>query len=324
MPASAFQRGQHLRPHLFVMLFVLQLLLGLASSLSMAAAQTWSLQVSGGDMATLAKFSVVSRIGTFIGPVVVGAAWDLFGSWAAFVCVALCGSGILASTYYAMSDGPQQAKAQPIQPAETFRALVPSWADHKQAIMLAAIPVMAFVLASSFLRNAPGSIQASMYVVYLAGIGMTGTIIGTLVSVSELFGVFGSMVAAPLERMMRGDRLLISCIASSIAAIAITPLVGHILILLAVASMIRGIAQGISQPLLYSIMSRIAPSTRHGASVGLRAAVVRLASIITPAVMGIIAETWGIEASFYVMGVVFLLATAALAIAARYALPSPK
>ena len=64
----------------FAMLFVLQLLLGLASSLSMAAAQTWSLQVSGGDMASLAKFSVVSRIGTFVGPVVVGAAWDLFGA----------------------------------------------------------------------------------------------------------------------------------------------------------------------------------------------------------------------------------------------------
>ncbi len=301
----------------FAMLFVLQLLLGLASSLSMAAAQTWSLQVSGGDMATLAKFSVVSRIGTFIGPVVVGAAWDLFGAWAAFVCVALCGAGIVASTASTVLDNPQQAKAPPVRAADTIRALVPNWAEHKQAIMLAVIPVMAFVLAASFLRNAPGSIQASMYVVYLAGIGMTGTIIGTLVSVSELFGVFGSMVAAPLERVMRGDRLLIACIASSIAAIAITPLVGHVLLLLVVASMVRGIAQGISQPLMYSILGRVAPSTRHGASVGLRAAVVRLASIVTPAVMGLIAEAWGIEASFYVVGAVLLLASAALVVASR-------
>ncbi len=301
----------------FAMLFVLQLLLGLASSLSMAAAQTWSLQVSGGDMATLAKFSVVSRIGTFIGPVVVGAAWDLFGAWAAFVCVALCGAGIVASTASTVLDNPQQAKAPPVRAADTIRALVPNWAEHKQAIMLAVIPVMAFVLAASFLRNAPGSIQASMYVVYLAGIGMTGTIIGTLVSVSELFGVFGSMVAAPLERVMRGDRLLIACIASSIAAIAITPLVGHVLFLLVVASMVRGIAQGISQPLMYSILGRVAPSTRHGASVGLRAAVVRLASIVTPAAMGLIAEAWGIEASFYVVGTVLLLASAALVVASR-------
>ena len=301
----------------FAMLFLLQLLLGLASSISMAAAQTWSLQVSGGDMATLAKFSVVSRIGTFFGPVVVGAAWDLFGARAAFLCVSLCGAGIVASAFFALSSGSLQAKAPEVRAADALRALVPNWAEHKQAILLATIPAMAFILAASFLRNAPGSIQASLYVVYLAGIGMTGTIIGMLVSVSELFGVFGSMVAAPLERVMRGDRLLIACIASSIAAIVITPLVGHILFLLAVASMIRGIAQGISQPLLYSILGRVAPSTRHGASVGLRAAVVRLASIVTPAVMGIIAEAWGIEASFYVVGTVLLLAAAALVVASR-------
>ena len=304
----------------FAMLVTLQLLLGLATSLGMAAAQTWNLQASHGDMAMLARFSIVSRIGTFLGPVVVGATWDLFGAWAAFACVSLSGAGIVASAVYAAPGGAsgfQQVSAPPIRGADAIRALVPRWADHKQAIALAAIPAVAFVLAASFLRNAPGSIQASLYVVYLADIGMTGTIIGALVAISELFGVFGSMMAASLERVMRGDRLLIACIASSIAAIAVTPLVGHVLLLLVVASIVRGIAQGISQPLMYSILGRAAPSTRHGASVGLRAAVVRLASIVTPAVMGIIAEIWSIETSFYVVGTVLLLACAALVVASR-------
>jgi MFS family permease len=117
---------------------------------------------------------------------------------------------------------------------------------------------------------------------------------------------------------------VVACIAASIAAIAVTPLIGHFFVLLMVASAVRGIAQGMSQPLMYSILSHAAPSTRHGASVGLRNAVVRCASIVTPAAMGIAAEAWSIEASFYVMGVVFLLATTALTVAARYALPSPK
>src|SRR6185503_734476 len=59
-----------------VTLAVLQLLLGLASSLAMSGAQTWSLHTSGGDTAALASFSIASRIGTFIGPVLVGAVWD--------------------------------------------------------------------------------------------------------------------------------------------------------------------------------------------------------------------------------------------------------
>ena len=300
----------------FATLFALQLLLGLANSVAMAAAQTWSLQVSHGDVAMLARFSVVSRIGTFLGPVVVGAAWDLFGAWVAFVCVSLCGAGIVASAVFA-APGAQHAKAPPVPGARAIHALVPRWADHKQAIALAAIPAVAFVLAASFLRNAPGSIQASLYVVYLADIGFTGTVIGALVAISELFGVFGSMMAAPMERAIRGERLLIACIAGSTAAIAVTPLVGQFLLLLVAASIVRGVAQGISQPLMYSILGRSAPSTRHGASVGLRNAVVRLASIVTPAVMGIAAEAWGIEASFYLVGVVLLLAAAALAVAAR-------
>jgi hypothetical protein len=55
----------------------------------------------------------------------------------------------------------------------------------------------------------------------------------------------------------------------------------------------------------------------HGASVGLRNAVTRLASIVTPAAMGIAAEAWGIEASFYVAGALLLVLTACLALAAR-------
>ncbi len=304
----------------FVTLIVLQLLLGLASSLGMAAAQTWSLQSSHGDTAALARFSVFSRIGTFLGPVVVGAAWDLFGAWTAFACVALCGAGIVAAAAHGVPGGLH--RAQPAPPA--LSVLVPRWEQHKQALALALIPAVAFVLAVSFLRNAPGAIQSSLFVVYLSGIGMSGTLIGFLVALSELFGVFGSLVAAPMERRMRGDRLVIACIAVSVAAIAITPLIGQFLILLIVASALRGIGQGVSQPLMYSILSHAAPSTRHGASVGLRNAVVRLASIVTPTAMGFAAEAWGIEASFYVIGAVFLLATAALALAARGALPKQR
>jgi len=176
---------------------------------------------------------------------------------------------------------------------------------------------VAFVLAASFLRNAPGAIQSSLYVVYLNGIGMSATLIGTLVAVSELSGVLGSLVAAPMERRLGSNRLVIACVAVAVLAIASTPLIGSFVLLLFLACTVRGIAQGMSQPLMYSILSVEVPDNRHGASVGLRNAVVRLASIITPAVMGTIAELRGIEASFYVIGAIFLAGTGLLALAAR-------
>ncbi len=295
----------------FAVLAVLQLLLGLASALGMAASQTWAMQSSHGDTAMLARYSVATRIGTFIGPVVVGATWDLFGAWAAFTTVALCGAGVIATTAYGAA-----AAGQPRQ-QHGASVLLPRWEPHKQALLLALIPSVAFILVASFLRNSSGAIQSSLFVVYLNGIGMSGTLIGTMVAIAEISGVAGSLLAAPVERRLKAKRLVICCIVVSLIAISITPLIGHYIVLLIAACATRGIVQGMSQPLMYSILSHEVPGGRHGASVGLRNAVVRLGSIITPAVMGVAAEAWGIEASFYFIGAAFMAITVGLAIASR-------
>jgi sugar phosphate permease len=80
---------------------------------------------------------------------------------------------------------------------------------------------------------------------------------------------------------------------------------------------LRGTLQGMSQPLMYGLLSHEVAGSRHGASVGLRNVVVRLGGIIVPAVMGVVADAYGVEASFYVVGAVLLLATAGLAVVAR-------
>ena len=304
----------------FATLIVLQLLLGLASSLAMSGAQTWSLQASGGDTAALARFSVASRIGTFIGPVLVGSVWDAFGAWAAFACISLVACGLVAS---ATVPGPVPA-GHPVHsvPAHGRRinvlaGLLPSWSDHVKAFALAGIPAIAFVLLLTFLRNGPGSIQSSFYIVYLGDAGFNGTMIGLLIGLCELAGVFGSMTAASMERRTQPHWLLIVCIASSLFAISITPLIGQFAGLLMAASALRGFGQGVSQPVLYSLLSKAISREVQGATVGLRNTVTRFASIVTPALMGVIAGSWGIEASFYVMGLLLLTGCAALAVLAR-------
>ena len=296
----------------FAVLAILQLLLGLASALGMAASQTWAMQTSKGDTAMLARYSVATRIGTFLGPVAVGAVWDLFGAWAAFASVALCGAGVIAATAQSAVDG-----AQPEIPhGRGISMLLPRWEPHKQALLLAAIPAVAFILAASFLRNSSGAIQSSLYVVYLNGIGMSGTLIGALVATAELSGVAGSLLAASVERRVGAMPLVLACITVSLICMSATPLIAQFLVALFAACVLRGIVQGMSQPLMYAILSNEVDSNRHGASVGLRNAVVRLGSIVTPAAMGLAAEAYGIEASFYVIGAVFLLITAGLALAA--------
>ena len=296
----------------FGVLTALQLLLGLASGLGMAASQTWSMQTSLGDTAVLARYSVATRIGTFIGPVAVGAAWDLFGAWAAFACVSICAAGIIGSTAYGTSNSDPRSGTRP-----NLMALLPNWAAHKQALQLAVVPAVAFILAASFLRNASGAIQSSLFVVHLNETGMSGTLIGMLVSIAELSGVFGSLAAAAAQRRMHANRLVIACTVVSLIAICLTPLLAPVFALLAVAAVVRGISQGMSQPLMYAVLTQGVPGGRHGASVGLRNAVVRFGSIVTPALMGFSAAAYGIAASFYIIGALYLVATALLAMAER-------
>ncbi len=295
----------------FAVLALLQLLLGLASGLGMAASQTWCVQTSLGNTAMLARYSVATRIGTFIGPIMAGALWDYSGAWAAFACVAVCGAGAVLSTAYGVHGRTHHAMPS------VMSVLLPRWAPHKEALLLALIPAVAFILVASILRNSSGAIQSSLFVVYLNGIGMSGTLIGTLVATAEVSGVAGSLLAAPMEKRLGAYRLVIACILVTLTCIAATPLIAHMLIVLIAACALRGVMQGMSQPLMYAILGSEISGNRHGASVGLRNAVVRLGSIITPAVMGLAAERFGIEASFYVIGAIFMVITVVMAVAFR-------
>jgi MFS family permease len=294
----------------FVVLVLLQLITGLASSFGMATSQVWAMHVGRGDTALLANYSVATRVGTFLGPVAVGAAWDFFGAWVAFACIAVCGAGTLWSL------AAMRGEAEPPMPASRA-VLLPQWEPHKRALLLAAVPAVAFLLGASFLRNTAGAIQSSIYVMYLNGVGYTGTLIGTLVAIAELSGVAGSLVAARAERRLGAVRLVIVCIVVSILCMTATPLLAGAYAALATACVVRGIVQGMSQPLMYAILSTEVASNQQGASVGLRNAVVRLGSMLTPAVMGVVAERYGIVVSFYVMGAAFLVAAAGLAVFAR-------
>jgi MFS-type transporter involved in bile tolerance (Atg22 family) len=189
-----------------------------------------------------------------------------------------------------------------------------SWPRCRIDPAIAAVPAVAFVLALTFLRNGPGAIQASFYVVYLGEMGLTGTIIGALVSLSELFAAIGALVAAPIARLVKLHWAVLGFVASAILFIVITPAIAPYLVLLLLAAAARGMSQGINQPMMFAILARSVGPEVQGATVGLRNTVNRLSSIVLPAIMGLAATVWGIAASFYVVGIVLLAGCFALGI----------
>jgi MFS family permease len=123
----------------------------------------------------------------------------------------------------------------------------------------------------------------------------------------------------PTRRMIAW--LMIGFTASSILLLALTPLLGGMFLLLAAAHAIRRLSEGIVQPLMFALQARAVPREVQGSIVGLRVTNNRLASIVTPLAMGYVVQFFGLEAGFYIIGVLLLMICGYLAITvARYRL----
>jgi predicted MFS family arabinose efflux permease len=109
--------------------------------------------------------------------------------------------------------------------------------------------------------------------------------------------------------------LMVGLTAASAALLMITPMLGGVFALLALAQTMRRGCEGVVQPLMFSMQARAVSRERQGAVVGLRVTNNRLSSIITPMAMGLLVEFFGIEKGFFVVGAILLLACAVLAIA---------
>ncbi|MFT5538714.1 MAG: sugar phosphate permease, partial [Alphaproteobacteria bacterium] len=119
------------------------------------------------------------------------------------------------------------------------------------------------------------------------------------------------------EKFFRPHWVLIGFVAISLAFVSITPMLGGLFVLLIIATFGRGFAQGLTQPVMFGILSRAVDSSVQGASIGLRTTSNRLAAVVVPLVMGFVAEWVGIEKSFYVCGGLLIACTLGVALFIR-------
>jgi hypothetical protein len=281
-------------------------------------------QVCRGDTGYLGTFNFASRIGTFLAPILMGLLWDFTNAWITFLFVSFWAGALLAFTMLtpeieAGSEPASQADGPRAPLGARLRALAPNPADYVRTFALLLIPAIAISMAGGFLRNTTSAVQGSIYVVYLSEVGLTGTAIGALFAAIEGASAIGSLLAGRSQRVIKPYTLMLTTTALGIVLINGTPLLGGIFALLMGAQLLRGVIQGINQPVLFGIQARAAGRARQGATVALRVTLNRLVSIVVPPVMGIIADTAGIEMSFYWLGGVLLLVTAGLAVWIRFA-----
>jgi MFS family permease len=282
---------------------LLQLLVGLTTTMSWVGAQTVAGQTMIGNPKLIGRLSFSNRFGGFFCPFVAGFAWDAFGAWGGFGVMFACSVLLLVSALMLPKRAGEQT--MPDRPF-ALRDVVPRLDDYRRALSLLAIPAVAVVAIGSVLNIATGAIQSSFYIVYLENIGLSGSLIGILVATANVAALGGTVGVAWLIRRIGGIRLLNSAVIGSIVAIMVTPFLATFQPLL-VTSVLRGWSQGMVQPLMISIPSKAVPIGSQGASVGLRISLNRLVQTLLPLVMGGVVHVIGLEASFVVTGGVLLL-----------------
>lgn len=286
-----------------------QLLWGLADNTSWIGAQALVGKLMQGRTLYAGRLSFISRIANVLGPPLVGTAWDLLGPWGAFSLCTVWGIGGLVSVLMLPDTPPatslRSAEAGPdgAPGRSKFRALLPDMSDYFDAFRLVAIPAVAITLLIGMMTHVGGNIQGTFYIVWLNQVGIPGILIGALISIGNLAAGLGSLLAAPLARIFRAYWLLWFVVWAGIVLICITPVLGTFIVF-AIILALRSVLSGVHQPLVISLMLKTSGDDAHGRAIGLRATANRITSIGAPVLMGTVAEVIGIEASFYVMGVI--------------------
>ena len=285
-------------------LLILQIVNGGALSFAWSGAQTLIAQLAEGEAEYIGRFSFFARIGTTAAPILAGLAWDFGGAWPSYAIGALWGVVLTIALLRA-----PEARERARTPSSAFRLrdLLPSVSDYASCFALMAIPAVATSMAIIFLRTATMGVQSSLYIVYLHGIGLMGTTIGVLFATVEIFSGLGHLFAGRAMRLGDPQKTMLSGTVISIVVICATPFLGGIYVLLLAAQVVRGWLSGVVQPMMFSVQAKAVGPYRQGAVVGLRQTMNRLAAIVIPPIMGLIADAWGATASFVILGVVLCL-----------------
>ena len=292
----------------FPALLLLQAAIGTVMSFAWIGAQALAVNVGRDDPAVVGRFAFSARVGVTLAPVTAGALWDAFPPWVAFAVVGAAG----AILWFAIASipkadvGEEKGDRDSPRPPFSLRDLMPRLSDYIGAIGLLVIPAVAFVVIVSSVRIASALMQQSFYILYLKEIGLQATVIGLFVTLSQMMAAAGTLSAARMLRYLRPHWLFLAAVALSVFFVYATPIFGDVILILAMAIAVRGFCQGISQPVMYTILSRAVGPDAQATAIGVRATGNRVAGLVVPIFMGAVAEVWGLNATFFVTGTLLL------------------
>ena len=131
--------------------------------------------------------------------------------------------------------------------------------------------------------------------------GVSASVIGTILGAFALAAASVRLAMPMLAAYLREWKVLAASMIATAAIFAVYPLM-RTAFGMGVCSVLLGIALGMVQPMIMSMLHQITPEARHGEALGLRLMAINGASVIMPILFGFAGAVVGIAAVFWVTG----------------------
>lgn len=243
----------------------------------------------GTDRDRMRNFSVLAlafSTSSFIGPMMAGFCIDLLGYRWTFAV-----SGVIAIASFVAAT---RLKAEPPSSTESARPRNP------RAFDLLKTPQLRLVLGVSGLLSMCWDLFSFAVPIYGVRIGMSASQIGLVLGAFGVAIFFVRLLMPMLARHVREWPMLIGAMVLTGASFAVFPLIESGAVLAGIAFMV-GFALGGAQPMVMTLIYRVAPSGRAAEAVGMRTLFLNISQTSMPLATGAFGAALGVGPAFWFM-----------------------
>lgn len=278
-------------------LVLLQLVFGACQSFCWIGVQTGIGKTYRGDPVVTSHLGFWSMGGTFFGPFIIGFIWDHLGSESSFMATALwC---VLMSIIALQLSQEVSAGERAASKRQVMRG------DYSQALGLLRDPIVFYIIACSSVRLGAVSLQTSFLPVYLAELEFSASQIGVLIGVSAISSACSAFLHAVFARWWSSEKILGVFIVLALIAVSSMSLTESYVVL-TFLNITMGLAIGVTQPAMFSVLGAKISKDIQGLIVGLRTSSNRCATFLIPLFAGLTAGIISTQWTFLIVGIVLL------------------
>jgi len=279
-------------------LIAAQLIAGIAFLLHVVASQAFISRLPNASRREkgFGWLSFGGAAGLSVGPILGGILLDRFDYQVTFwVVLAVSSGGLILLGLKNTRD---------TDPTSTSYSLLQ---DARQAGAMAGEPKVMLILFFTFAIIFAASLRSSFLPLLLRSEGLTEFSVGILISVFAVTGTFIRLIFGRLLDIFDRRKILAYSMLAIILGVGLLPITSSVAGFTILIS-IFGLGFGMTQPLSMVMISDLTNPIRSGLAMGLRFTAIMLAGLLSPIILGLLIESFGLSPAFYAAAVVVAMA----------------